>query len=490
MAAALEPAAEERRTNRACTACRASRLKCSMTIDDDGVASCARCSRLGLLCVVAHCKKRGASIRGALASAKSRLGVHNRALLRDGDGPSNDTSTVRCRTEEETEDCETLIEHMQEVSIDYRPLTTQRMETMLRHAISTAKEHDHCGMMGVAMLIAHQAGMSLNTFDKVASACPGSQRASALLADATVPPCIAEAMASTRDLCVMRVLNGGKIAFKPNALWSERVCGEAELNTWKIVPAAIKYVKRCDRSRFAAFVRRSLLYAPAASDAAVGHDEPTVVIHLRVRSTFAPPPIGGHSSCVYVPHRVSVVANSGGGGGCIDYDCLRFQPLVDQPLPSPTLLPDASDTGDEHSLLQADDDAPPRKRSRVLLQFPWRRRQASTVSLSPSPSPSSGAEAVAMTSATPSDSDHWDALAAVACDAVDSTDSAGSEAGLALSHISLARAAVDESLQQTANEDSVSAELVDMLDWESVEEILGGPVCSATASTSAAGGSL
>ena len=94
---------------------------------------------------------------------------------------------------------------------------------MLRHAISTAKEHDHCGMMGIAMLIAHQVE-PLQTFEQVARAF-GSQRPAHFGGDGA--PCIAGGHVKYTRPCIMRVLNDGKIAFKPNALWCERVC-EAE----------------------------------------------------------------------------------------------------------------------------------------------------------------------------------------------------------------------------------------------------------------------
>ena len=59
---------------------------------------------------------------------------------------------------------------------------------------------------------------------------PGSGQAAALLQGTSVPPCLAEVMASTRDPCLLRIVHMGKVVFKPNPLWAERVCSEAQLN--------------------------------------------------------------------------------------------------------------------------------------------------------------------------------------------------------------------------------------------------------------------
>lgn len=325
------------RRNKACKACRQSRTKCVAAADNP---SCSRCLRLGLTCLVESRKARAPSAHGALASARSRLSALNRALIGEKHGgcapaAAKSDDTVQLDTkEEEEEDCAMLISWMNHLTVTDPP-PPEILDSMLRHAISVARDLDHCGLMGVAMLVAHQFGMPLRTFESVAVACPGSQQATLMLADADVPACFSEHMASPCDMCLLRIFRAGKVVFKPNALWRERVCDEEALNSWKRVPGLMKFVQRGDRVRlieFASRYHKSSKYgtAHASADFAVrqdvrqeSDDENSIVVNLRVRATTRPNPADDIGTFVFVPHRVVVV---GASAEC-KYFCICFRPV-------------------------------------------------------------------------------------------------------------------------------------------------------------------
>ena len=193
------------------------------------IPSCSRCKRLGLTCIAESRKAPASGAEGARASARSRLGMLSRALLIDGGSakatacaPCTESSPFTCgEAEDDNDDCNFLVARMNELSIprELKAGAVEGVQVMLHHAITTARERDHCGLMGVAMLVAHRFGMSLHAFEKVASACPGSRQAAVLLADTRVPPCLAEVFESTSDLCLLRVISAGKVMFKPNRAW-------------------------------------------------------------------------------------------------------------------------------------------------------------------------------------------------------------------------------------------------------------------------------
>lgn len=223
--------------------------------------------------------------------------------------------------------------------------------------------------MGLAMLKAHEFGAPLRAFEELASACPRREPDALVLPsdDTAVPPCLVPYMASSRDLCVMRLVRGGKIQFKPNALWSERVCTEAQLNQWRILPSIVKYIQRSDLPRWFAFVRRTIFHGePSAGDGSCAQvvvcaSDPTP-FGLRVRTM---PPTGGKPGFAFVPHRVSMIAADAFVG------LVRFEPL------DPSVAPCAAGRPPQSEASRPA--APEPKRSRKL-PLPWGRRTPSVPS--------------------------------------------------------------------------------------------------------------
>ena len=364
---------------------------------------------------------------GARASARSRLSSEAEALLIDDDAPSSSTklvpqsSVVSVETPmrdlvndtpmvsdfvisgaspDDSSGISMIIETLSRLSEVDKP-RRDFAEVILRHMAAIAKKHDHCGLLGFAMSQAHRLGLRLRAFDNVSSACPGSELAAMLVDEATVPACVASYMASTRHLCVMRLICGGKVIFMPNALWSERVCSEADLNSWTVLPSITNYISRADLRRFMMFVlpRESAL-APLTSLDGVIHDEPQPIglpqpVRLRVRTTSSPSAgdqqHGQQHGGVFAPHRVSRLIPRDGGDG-LTLTCVIFEPLVEevsvdvaeegpvnesaagQPLAMPPSVVSGRPVARK---MWPHSQEPERKRSGTGLQpqrLPWRRR--------------------------------------------------------------------------------------------------------------------
>ena len=96
----------------------------------------------------------------ARASARSRLSAQSRALLVDEDSgkKSNTLATsdfaLAGASQDEADICAGLLEGISELSLSAREPEDQRefAELMLRQIVFFARKHDHCGLMGFALL--------------------------------------------------------------------------------------------------------------------------------------------------------------------------------------------------------------------------------------------------------------------------------------------------------------------------------------------------
>ena len=127
-------------------------------------------------------------------------------------------------------------------------------------------------------------------------------------------------MASTQTPCVLRFMSSKRPYYTPNSLWSEQVCSEVELNTWKIFPAMLNYIRKSDWPRFIAFVRRGLSsHSSLSTDGAVNVSESQPIgLYIRMPSS------DGGNNCEYVQHTVSLYSTRTDEGVL---DMLCFEPL-------------------------------------------------------------------------------------------------------------------------------------------------------------------
>ena len=204
---------------------------------------------------------------------------------------------------------------------------TEEVESMLRHLVDLAKDYDHCGLMGFAMFKAHQIGLKLHALggDQGSSASrEGGEALAALKTTSTrqhvLPPRMQASMASTQTPCVLRFMSSKRPYYTPNSLWSEQVCSEVELNTWKIFPAMLNYIRKSDWPRFIAFVRRGLSsHSSLSTDGAVNVSESQPIgLYIRMPSS------DGGNNCEYVQHTVSLYSTRTDEGVL---DMLCFEPL-------------------------------------------------------------------------------------------------------------------------------------------------------------------
>ena len=247
-------------TAKSCSACRLSKIKC-VTADD----SCARCTRLGLMCIFEE-SKRG---RQCVSRDKARLGPAVRALLRatTTDSAAEATAALAHNLAVEMEHTYTtdgevlgwcgdqcqrkmvlsieslggrlaLLKHWLLIGVHSGNCGTCSSASSLEfsprvqdpthptpHLTPLCRRGASAGLLGNVLLLAHACGVTMDDF-ALPVARPLQPPSPAL----QLPPFISEWLESPESLCCVRTQHEGVISWQPNATFVREVGDETMLS--------------------------------------------------------------------------------------------------------------------------------------------------------------------------------------------------------------------------------------------------------------------
>jgi len=202
-------------------ACRISKVKCERSPE---APSCARCSRLGLLCTSSGVKKRGAqNVKRDVA----RLGPAVRSLLASQASapPSGPAGVLACSSYQfdgtPVEWCGPRCPAMIMSQIEGQ---AGRL-ALLQHWICIALRSGSCAVLGNVLLLAHLGGLSLNQVQALAS---DSSVVAPIETAVPTPAFIAEWQTLPTPVFTRTQVNG-KIEFLPNKTFEQAVGNLTEL---------------------------------------------------------------------------------------------------------------------------------------------------------------------------------------------------------------------------------------------------------------------